>query len=453
MKVAGQRGSLADEGLTVPACTGEIETRRSLDGLRMYLVRQTWKQPAVQDIPKAVAQELARTGALERVRPGDEIAITAGSRGIASLPEILRAVIELVRERGGAPFIFPAMGSHGGGTAEGQRALLAGLGIDERSMAVPIRSSMEVVRLGEAANGMPVYLDAVAARAQGIIVVNRIKKHTNFDGIVESGLCKMAVIGMGKHAQAVVVHQCGNLGLREHILPIAEVVFSRAKVLAGLGILEGASGEVAELVGLRTDEIIAHEPELLKRAKALAAKIPFHELDLALVERMGKEISGTGMDCYVIGRKRIIGEPEWPEAPRISSLVLLDLTEASHGNGLGVGLADFITGRLASKIDWAITRANILTSGNLERGKLPLVYDTDQEALEAAAFRERARPIEALRMVCLRDTLHLRYLLISEALIGEASMGSRGKLKIIGGPMPLPFDAQGNWLSPFPPGD
>jgi hypothetical protein len=297
---------------------------------------------------------------------------------------------------------------------------------------------------------LPVYLDAVAARAQGIIVVNRIKKHTNFDGLVESGLCKMAVIGMGKHAQAVAVHQDGNVGLRERILPIAEAIFARARVLAGLGILEGATGEVAEIVGLRPEEIIAREPELLKRAKELSARIPFHELDLALVEWMGKEISGTGMDCYVIGRKRIIGEPEWPEAPRIHSLVVLDLTEASHGNALGVGLADFTTKRLTRKIDWAITQTNILTSGNLERGKLPLVYDTAREALEAAAFRERAKPLEALRMACLRDTLHLRHLLISEALVMEARASGMAELEVVTGPLPLPFDAKGQWVSPFP---
>lgn len=428
--------------------TGEIEPRRSLAGLRMYLVQQVWNQPVIEDIPGTVARELARTGALESICPGDEIAITAGSRGIARLPEILRAIVGLVRERGGAPFIFPAMGSHGGGTAEGQRALLAELGISEQTVGAPIRSSMEVVCLGEAANGLPVYLDATAAQARGIIIVNRIKKHTNFDGVVESGLCKMAVIGMGKHVQAATVHQYGNLGLRKYILPLAEVVFSRANVLAGLGILEGATGQIVELVGLRPEEIIAREPELLRRAKALAPKIPFREIDIALVERMGKDISGTGMDCYVIGRKRIIGEPEWPDAPRISSLVVLDLTDASHGNALGVGLADFTTKRLVDKIDWRATRTNVLTSGNLERGKLPLVYATDREALEAAAFRERARSLETLRLVCLRDTLRLSYLLVSEALLREAC--GESELRVIDGPMPLPFDEQGNWLSPFP---
>jgi hypothetical protein len=202
------------------------------------------------------------------------------------------------------------------------------------------------------------------------------------------------------------------------------------------------------VVGLRPEEICAREPGLLQRAKSLSAKIPFKELDIATIERMGKEISGTGMDCYVIGRKRIIGEPEWPEAPNIRSLVVLDLTEASHGNAVGVGLADFTTRRLAAKIDWQATGANVLTSGNLERGKLPFLYDTDREALEAASFRERSTPLDRLRMACFRDTLHLRYCLVSEALALEAR--SREDLDVLAGPLPLPFDASGNWSSPLP---
>jgi hypothetical protein len=410
----------------------------------MFLVRQRWQQPDIADLPLRVVEELARAGALARIRPGDEIAITAGSRGIASMPTVLRAVVAAVKERGGAPFIFPAMGSHGGGTAEGQREMLAGLGVDEQSMGAPIRASMEVVQLGQTAEGVPVYLDAIAAKAAGIIMVNRVKKHTNFDGPIESGLCKMAVIGMGKHTQAVAVHQFGNYGLREYIPRVAEALLARAKVLAGLAILENATGGVADLVGLPASEIVAREPGLLKRAKELSAKIPFAEADIALVERMGKEISGTGMDCYVIGRKRIIGEPEWPEAINIHSLVLLDLTPASHGNAVGVGLADFTTRRLADKINWPVTQANILTSGNLERGKLPFVYETDREAMDVASFRERMTPLDKLCVVCLRDTLHLRYLLVSEALLAGAD------LEVLQGPLPLPFDEAGNWRAPWP---
>lgn len=429
------------------AIRGELEMRRPLDDLRVVLVRQRWQQPDITDIPAAIEAALEQAGALARIRAGDEIAITAGSRGIASMPQVLRAIIAAVRERGGRPFIFPAMGSHGGGTAEGQRALLAGLGIDEQSMGVPIRATMDVVQLGTIDAGIPVYLDAVAAQADGIIVVNRIKKHTNFDGIVESGLCKMAVIGMGKHTQAAAIHQYGNQALANYIRPIAEVIFSKAKVLCGMAILENAWGGVADLVGLAPDRIVAEEPALLRQAKEWSAKIPFHEVDIALIERMGKEISGTGMDCYVIGRRRIIGEAEWPEAPRINSLVVLDLTEASHGNGLGVGLADFSTRALAAKIDWRTTYKNVLTSGNVERAKLPLLFDSDQEALEAAAFRERARPLSELRLVCMRDTLRLRHLLVSEPMLDEVL--SRSDLEVIGAPMALPFDEQGRWTSPL----
>ena len=432
----------------MPVHKGEINMRRSLADLPMYLVRQRWQQPDIGDVASAVAAELARTGALDRIEPGDEIAITAGSRGIASMPTVLRAVIAAVRGQGGVPFLFPAMGSHGGGTARGQTELLAGLGIDQGSMGAPIRASMVVMQLGETGNGLPVYLDAIASRAAGIIMVNRVKKHTNFDGAVESGLAKMAVIGMGKHAQAVAVHQRGNAPMSENILRVAEVLFARARILAGLALVENAWGGLAQVVGLRPQEIIEQEPALLKRAKELSAKIPFPELDIALVERMGKEISGTGMDCYVIGRKRIIGEPEWPEAPRISSLVVLDLTPASHGNAVGIGLADFTTRRLASKIDWAATQANVLTSGNTERGKLPLAFDSDRDALEAAAFRERAIPLAALRVACLRDTLHLRHLLVSQTLADAAR--ARDDLDIVAGPMALSFDEQGNWLSPIP---
>ncbi len=426
---------------------GVIEPRRSLEQVRMVKVRQLWRQPQVEDLAAEVHAQLEAAGALERIAPGDEIAITAGSRGIAAMPAVIKAIVNEVRVRGGQPFIFPAMGSHGGGTAEGQRSLLEGLGIDEGTMGAPIRSDMAVVQLGESPSGLPVYLDANAARAKGIIMVNRIKKHTNFDGDIESGLCKMAVIGMGKHRQAVAVHHHGSDGLRRYIPEVAACIFARAPILAGLGLVENARGGVAELHGLRPEEIVAREPALLVRAKALCPKIPFRQVDIGIVEYLGKEISGTGMDCYVIGRKRIIGEPEWPEAPDIRSLVVLDVTPVSHGNALGVGLADFTTQRLVDQIDWPSLRANILTSGNMERGKIPLPYETDREAIEAASFRERATATEALRIVAVRDTLHLEYLLVSEALLPDVQKQS--DLEVVGDLAPLPFDADGRWLSPF----
>jgi len=421
-----------------------VTTFRSLDDLRVLRVRQNWQQPQVVDVGDATLGALGAAGALERIHPGDEIAITAGSRGIAAMPAVMRAIVRAVKQRAGRPFIFPAMGSHGGGTAEGQRELLAGLGISEGTMGAPIRASMEVVSLGHTPAGIAVYLDAIAAAADGIIAVNRIKKHTNFDAAVESGLCKMAVIGMGKHRQAVELHQHGNQGFREHLVPIAAHVFAHAPVLAGVALIENARGGVAEVVGLPASEIVRREPELLLRAKALSAKIPFHTLDMAIVERMGKDISGTGMDCYVIGRKYIAGEPEWPEAPSIHSLVVLDLTEASHGNAIGMGLADFSTRRVADQVDWDATYTNVMTSGNPERAKLPVVMPTDRQAIEAAAFRERATSLSALRLVAIQDTLHLRELLVSEALLGEVF--EHPELEIVGRPGPLPLVGD-DWVS------
>lgn len=426
---------------------GVIEPRRSLGAVRMVMVRQLWRQPEVADLAAEVTAQLGVAGALERISPGDEIAITAGSRGIAAMPAVLKAVVDAVRSRGGRPFLFPAMGSHGGGSAEGQRSLLAELGVTERTVGAPIRSDMAVVQLGESPTGLPVYLDAIAAQAKGIIVVNRIKKHTNFDGEIESGLCKMAVIGMGKHRQAVEAHRQGSDGLRRNIPELAACVFARAPILAGLGLIENARGGVAELHGLAPQEIVAREPALLLCAKALSPKIPFRQIDIGIVERLGKEISGTGMDCYVIGRKRIIGEPEWPEAPDIRSLVVLDVTPASHGNALGVGLADFTTQRLVDQIDWPSLRANILTSGNMERGKIPLPYESDLAAIEAAGFRERATPLAELRIVAIRDTLHLEHLLVSEAMLPQVR--AQSDLLVESEPMPLPFGPGGRWRSPF----
>jgi len=413
---------------------------RSLNGLQLYLVRQRWEQPVVVDIERRVSEELAQTGVLEHLPSGD-IAITAGSRGISHIATILRAVVRAVRARGGRPFIFPAMGSHGGGTAEGQRALLAELGVTEQSVEAPIRSSMEVLQLGITAAGTPVYLDALAARADGILVVNRVKKHTNIDGAIESGLCKMMVVGMGKHTGAAAIHRLSTSAMASELVPSARIVLANAPIVGALAVVEGASNQVAELTALRPEEIIQREPELLAKAKQLAAAIPFKKIDIALVERMGKEISGTGMDCHVIGRRRIIGEPEWSDTPQIHSLVLLRLTQASHGNAVGVGLADFTTRHLVQSIDWDVTRANVLTSGNLERVKLPLVYDTDQGALEAAAFRERAKGVEQLCFVNIRDTLYLREMVISAPLLTESA-----ELEVISGPFGPKYDDLGNWI-------
>ena len=428
-----------------------IPLRKSLDKVPMVMICQRWQQPDIADVEGATQSALAESGALARIRPGQSIAITAGSRGIAAMPRVLRAAVAVIKARGAEPFIFPAMGSHGGGTAEGQCQMLAGLGISAETMGCPIRASMDVTPVGRSRRGIPVVVDSLALAADGILVVNRVKKHTNFDGPIESGLCKMAVIGMGKHAQAVAVHQFGNEALREDLQEMAGIIFRETPVLAGLALIENAWSGVAHLVGLPAGQIVEAEPELFQKSKVLGAKLPFHDIDVAVVERIGKDISGTGMDCYVIGRRRIIGEPEWDEAPTIRSLVVLGLTEASHGNGLGVGLADFCTQRLARQIDWGVTRANVMTSGNLERAKLPLALESDQAAIESAAFRERAREQEGLRIVCMPDTLHLRRLYVSTNLAHGAGLGRDWDIE--GAVGRLRYDDAGRWLSPLAMGD
>ncbi|NLV74305.1 MAG: DUF2088 domain-containing protein [Chloroflexi bacterium] len=420
--------------------TSRLTPSRSLDNITLYHIRQRWQSVALE--PERVVEERFTAFASRlALTEGSKIAITAGSRGITSMPEVLRAIVRVLRARAWQPFIFPAMGSHGGGTAEGQRGMLAELGITLESVGAPIVSSMEVVPLGSTPLGTPVYLDAAAAQADGIIVVNRIKKHTNLDAAIESGLVKMLAVGMGKHRGAAAIHRLNTSEMGDELVPCAQLVLATGKVLAGVALIEGPTNQLAELEVLAPDEIITREPVLLARAKTLTAGLPFSQCDILIVERMGKEISGTGMDCHVIGRRRIIGEPEWQDAPDIHSLVLLRLTPASHGNAVGVGLADFTTRELAQAIDWEITRANVLTSGNLERAKLPLVFESDRAALEAAGFRERGVPAEALKLAVIRDTLHLQELLVSQPLLEQLNV----PCEVLAGPLPLRFDANGRW--------
>ena len=340
------------------------------------------------------------------------------------------------------------MGSHGGGTAEGQRALLADLGITEGSVGAEIRATMEVIQVAETPEGLPVYLDRHAAAADRILVINRVKAHTDFEGRFESGLAKMMTIGMGKHAQALAVHQRGAGGLREHMPRIATAMLRTGRVLGALAIVENAEEGPALLEALLPDRILEREPALLEKAKAWAARLPVDALDILLVEELGKEVSGTGMDTNVIGRRGIPGEPD-PPRPRVRTLVVLDVTAASHGNAIGVGLADITTDRLVREIDRAGFYANVLTSGFLERGKIPLHFPSDREAIVATLHQNRHRPLTALRVAWIKNTLHLKEILVSEALLPE--LRDRSDLDIDPRPVPMTFTADGRLQSPLRP--
>lgn len=408
----------------------------------MFHIRQVLAAPQEADIEAAVERELAAVGTPELVKPGARIAITAGSRGIAAIDRILRRTAEVIKQLGGQPFLFPAMGSHGGGTADGQLDILKGIGITEASIGVPIRSSMDVVNIGTSSYGFPVLVDRHAVEADGIVVVNRVKPHTEFEGPLESGLAKMMAIGMGKHKGCFQVHkQTVNFGYRDVIPEIGRIVREQLPILFGLGIVENIYDRTAHITALPADQFESGEERLLKKAKALMARLPFEAIDVLVVDEMGKNISGTGMDTNVIGRIMFVGEAE-PENPRITRIVVLDLTSASHGNAIGIGLADYTTARLAAGIDHRATATNAIAAMTPEKGRLPLVLATDAEAVAAALDTIGAVASDQARVVHIKNTLELAELDVSRALLDEAR--SQGGLEIVGPVGPLAFDQHGN---------
>ncbi|PKN64210.1 MAG: DUF2088 domain-containing protein [Deltaproteobacteria bacterium HGW-Deltaproteobacteria-15] len=406
----------------------------------MIRIRQVLDVPRVENIEETVDRELRSLNGLG-IKRGDRIAVTAGSRGVANIVRILRRVVQKIREAGGEPFLIPTMGSHGGGTAEGQIDVLRSLGVTEESTGAPIRSSMEVVEIGKSRFGFPVLVDRYAAGADGIVVLNRIKPHTEFEGPIESGLMKMMAIGMGKHKGCFEVHrQTVQFGYREVIPEIGSIILGKLPVLFGLAIVENVYDETALIRAVPASKILETEKELLVLAKNLMARLPFEKIDVLVVDEMGKNVSGTGMDTNVIGRIMFIGEKE-PERPRITRIVVLDLTEATHGNGVGIGLADYTTRRLVEKLDLSVTATNAITAMTPEKGRIPLAMATDQEAVNAAFQTIGAVQPEEAKVVHIRNTLELGEMEISRALMKE----SRGKAEIqplreIG---PLRFDASG----------
>jgi hypothetical protein len=413
---------------------------------RVIPVRQRFDAGRVDDVAGATTHALQPLR--ERVRPGMSVAITAGSRGIHDKPAVVRAAGEWLRSLGAEPFVVPAMGSHGGATAEGQVQLLADLGMTEQTLGMPIRATMETVELDRLPGGPAVHLDAHAAKADGILAVNRIKAHTDFQGEIESGLAKIVAIGLGKQRGAEGIHRFGPANLGVWIPPVARRIVETGKVLGGLAIVENAFDRAA-----RIDLVAARaiggpvEAALLTEAKRLMARIPFETIDVAVIDAMGKNISGSGMDTNVIGRMMIRGSAEF-ERPRISNIAVLDVTDASHGNAIGVGLADFIPFRILEKIDLRAAYINAMTSGlgGPQRGQLPMAMPTDRDAVAAAILTCGRADLDAVTLVRVRNTLDLEDLLVSESL--RAEVEGRAELEITGEARPLGFDAAGR-LEPW----
>lgn len=375
----------------------------------------------LEDPEAVLASELDKSEIAGRLRSGMRVAVTVGSRGIAGIARCTAALVQRLKAAGAEPFVVPAMGSHGGATAEGQRRLLAGLGVTEERVGAPIVASMETVLLGETEEGRPVYIDARAAEADGIVVMNRVKPHTAFRGTYESGLLKMMAIGLGKHDGAMACHADGYGRMAEQIPAFGRVVLARAPILFGLAIVENGRDELYRIEAVPPEEIFMREPQLLREAFALMPAIPFRSIDVLVVRRIGKNISGLGMDPNITG---IFSTPYAHGGPEVGRCVVLDLTAESEGNGAGIGLADFTTARLFSRLDLDAMYPNSLTSTVVSTCKLPMIMKDEETAVKAALLTapgcDRRRP----RVVMIRDTAHLERLWVSRSLINELELAN-----------------------------
>jgi len=387
------------------------------DEVLFHRVRVPLDEPRLDDVAATTDQALHDSGV--SLPAGGEVAIAVGSRGIADLLTVVERVVRWVRAQGAAPYLVPAMGSHGGATAEGQREVLAAYGFVDGWMGCEVRSSMDVVPVGgEHDLPVPVVTDAHAAAASATILVNRIKQHTDFHGRHESGLVKMAAIGLGKRVQAEALHAYGTYGLRELMPRVARQVLANTNVVLGVGIVENALDQTMAVRALPAASLADGDADLLLLAAAHAPRLPVDDLDVLLIDRMGKDISGAGIDTNVIGRVMIHGEPD-PPAPRISMIAVHELTPASHGNATGMGLADVITRRLSDAIDHDVTRTNVVTSGFLLRGKLPVVADDDRHAWELCLRGAGVVDTSTVRAARIADTLHCTDLWVTDAVLAS----------------------------------
>ncbi|MBQ2259846.1 MAG: DUF2088 domain-containing protein [Loktanella sp.] len=405
---------------------------------RMVPVRQIFTDDALPDIAGAVRGQIARPDIAARVRPGMSIAVGVGSRGLADLPVLVATVIAALKDLGAVPFIVPAMGSHGGSSAEGQRKMLASLGVTEQSAGCEIRSSMETVEIGRLPNGLPIAMDKIAMAADGIVVINRVKPHTSFSGTIESGLAKMITIGLGKQVGADACHMLGFGHMAEQVIAMTKVKIAKTKVLFGLATVENAYDHIKLVEAVGAEDILAREAELLDIARGCMPRILFSPLDVLVVDRMGKNFSGTGTDPNITGRA---ATPYLRLTQEVGKMVILDLDDRSHGNAAGVGLADICTRRLVDKIDYEATYMNHITSTALVGGKLPVVMEHDRHAVQLAVKTCNAMPGLGLRMVRLSDTLHLERILISETMLDDAK--AHDQIEVLGDPVPWDFDADG----------
>lgn len=412
---------------------------------KLFKAQQRFPEQCVNDIPATVDAQLRQLDLSNRVAPGDRIAITAGSRGIANIAEITKGIVDHVRQLGAEPFIVPAMGSHGGATAKGQTNVLATLGITEETCGCPILSSMDTVVVCKSAEGVDVHFDRHAFEADHVIVCNRVKLHTIFHGPIQSGLMKMLLIGLGKHVGASTYHRAfRDYSFDQIVRSVSSTVIEKCGILAGLAIVENGYEQTTRIQSVHPGDFVAAEPGLLQLSRESMARLPFDRLDVLIVDEIGKDISGAGMDTNVIGRKvnpDAALDDEWPKIKRI---VVRGLTEKTHGNATGIGSADITTQRVIDAIDYHATSVNCLTSGRTAMAAIPLHVPTEREAIQAAVRMVGLTPPEQARLVRIRNTLELDRLVCSEVLLEEVSRNPQ--MEILSDLHPMAFDEQGDLI-------
>ncbi len=409
-----------------------------------YLLRQSFDRTIIKDIPGTVKSELDKIFLDKLIKPGQSVALTAGSRGVANIALILKTIGDYLKSLGVQPFIFPAMGSHGGATASGQANLLAQYNITENFTKMPVLSSMDTVEIGKTEDGLTVFIDKLAYQADRIIVINRIKPHTKFKAPIESGLMKMMAIGMGKKKGAEYYHKAAiQHSFFKVIVDAGRVMIKKAPILCAVGILENGYDETAKIEALKPEEIEGREKELLVEAKRMMPRLPFDDIDLLIVDEMGKDISGTGIDPNITGRNRdLLGT--FPHPTQVKRLFVRDLSPHSNGNALGIGLADLTTRRLVDKIDYRTTNMNCITAVSLEKAAIPMYFETDQEAIQVALGSIGLVPQEKSKIIRVKNTLQVDEVEVSEAYLEGFSR--RPDLEILEGPRPMAFDKDGNLI-------
>jgi Lactate racemase N-terminal domain len=407
---------------------------------KMLNITQQFDVDEIKDIQQETLIQIKHSGVLDKIETGMQVAIGIGSRGIVNQLEVVTTVCRAIEQVGGVPFIFPAMGSHGGATSEGQRDVLKSLGFDEQRIGVKIRSESKGVRVGETDDGIPLYVDKYALEADFVVLINRIKPHTKFKGAVESGIAKMMTVGMGKVQGAEVMHRAAvKFGFPHVIQTSADKIVPLVSFLFAVAIIETPFKSIHS-ISVITPETMIKEEELLKQASQTMAKIPLDGIDLLIIDEIGKDVSGTGMDTNVIGRNRdILGSFTTP--PNVMRIFVRDLTPATQGNANGIGFADFTTRRLVDKLDFKKTYKNALTAMSPEKAAIPVTLENDREAIETALDSIGLISGQHAKVVRIKNTSMLTQFQISEALL--KSLPSTG-IKIIGHPEPMQFDNNGN---------